>query len=165
MMTILQIMPLAQALRLAAKKEKQHNFACSSRLYQDIFNRFPKNTAARKGLKSVQNRPAFKGPFAQEHPEDQIQHITKLYNNGALIAESEAGVSLLREFPEAAILHNLMGAIAMALGAFAQAETSSDFDCVMAADVFIYLGDLSKTFQLINVGKKGRASSLFQQSI
>ena len=164
-MTILQIMPLAQALRLAAKKEKQHDFAYSTRLYQDILNTFPKNAAARKGLKSVQNQLGFEGPFPQEPPEDQIQHITKLYNNGALIAESEAGVSLLREFPEAAILHNLMGAIAMALGAFAQAETSSDFDCVMAADVFIYLGDLSKTFQLINVGKKGRASSLFQQSI
>ena len=164
-MIILQIMPLPQALRLATQKKKQREFPYSARLYQDILNRFPKNTAARKGLKSVQNRPAFKGPFAQEHPEDQIQHITKLYNNGALIAESEAGVSLLREFPEAAILHNLMGAIAMALGAFAQAETSSDFDCVMAADVFIYLGDLSKTFQLINAGKKGRASSLFQQSI
>jgi len=123
-MIILQIMPLAQALRLATKKEKQREFAYSARLYQDILNRFPKNTAARKGLKSVQNRPAFEGPFPQEPPEDQIQHITKLYNNGALIAASEAGASLLREFPEAAILHNLMGAIAMGLGAFAQAETS-----------------------------------------
>jgi hypothetical protein len=54
-MTILQIMPLAQALRLAEKKEKQHDFAYSTRLYQDILNTFPKNTAARKGLKSVQN--------------------------------------------------------------------------------------------------------------
>ena len=100
MMTMLQIMPLAQALRLAAKKEKQHNFACSKRLYQDILNRFLKNTAARKGLKSVQNRPGFEGPFPQEPPENQIQHITKLYNTEALIAASEAGASLLRKFPE-----------------------------------------------------------------
>ena len=34
------------------------------------------------------------------------------------------------------------------------AKTSLDFDCVMAADVFIYLGDLSKTFQLINTLSK-----------
>ena len=71
-MIILQIMPLAQALRLATKKEKQREFAYSARLYQDILNRFPKNTAARKGLKSVQNRPAFEGPFPQEPQEDQI---------------------------------------------------------------------------------------------
>ena len=58
-----------------------------------------------------------------------------------------------------------MGAIAMGLGAFVQAEASLDFDCVMAADVFTYLGDLSKTFQLTNAIKKGRVSSLFQQSI
>ena len=100
MMTMLQIMPLAQALRLAAKKEKQHKFACSKRLYQDILNRFLKNTAARKGLKSVQNRPGFEGPFPQEPPGNQIQHITKLYNTEALIAASEAGASLLRKFPE-----------------------------------------------------------------
>ena len=123
-MTILQIMPLAQALRLAAKKEKQHDFAYSTRLYQDILNTFPKNTAARKGLKSVQNQLGFEGPFPQEPTEDQIQHITRLYNTGALIAASEAGASLLREFPESGLLHNLMGAIAMGLGAFAQAESS-----------------------------------------
>ena len=123
-MTILQIMPLAQALRLAAKKEKQHDFAYSTRLYQDILNTFPKNTAARKGLKSVQNQPGFEAPIPQEPPEDQIQHITRLYNTGALIAASEAGASLLREFPESGLLHNLMGAIAMGLGAFAQAESS-----------------------------------------
>jgi len=62
MMTILQIMPLAQALRLAAKKEKQHDFAYSTRLHQDILNTFPKSTAARKGLKSVQNSSALKAP-------------------------------------------------------------------------------------------------------
>ena len=100
MMTILQIMPLAQALRLAAKKEKQHDFAYSTRLYQDILNTFPKSTAARKGLKSVQNQLGFEGPFPQEPAEDQIQHITRLYNTGALIAASEARASLLREFPE-----------------------------------------------------------------
>jgi hypothetical protein len=63
-------------------------------------NRFPKNTAARRGPKSVQNRPNFEDPFPQEPPEDQIQDITKLNNTGALIAASEAGASLLREFPE-----------------------------------------------------------------
>ncbi|MGB0308364.1 MAG: hypothetical protein ACPGCL_11515 [Paracoccaceae bacterium] len=100
MMIMFQIMPLARALRLAAKKEKQHNFACSTWLYQDILNRFPKNTAARKGPKSVQNQLGFEDPFPREPPENQIQHITRLYNTGALIAASEAGASLLREFPE-----------------------------------------------------------------
>ena len=61
-MIILQIMPLAQALRLATKKEKQREFAYTARLYQDILNRFPKNTAARKGLKSVQTGPPLKAP-------------------------------------------------------------------------------------------------------
>ena len=100
MMTMLQIMPLAQALRLAAKKEKTTQFWLFYMALPRYFEQISQNTASRKGPKSVQNQPGFEGLFPKEPPEDQIQHITKLYNTGALIAVSEAGISLLREFPE-----------------------------------------------------------------
>ena len=61
-MTILQIMPLAQALRLAAKKEKQHDFAYSTRLYQDILNTFPKTQPRAKALNLFKTSSALKAP-------------------------------------------------------------------------------------------------------
>ena len=81
---ILDSLKLDQAISLANKKAKEGDLEEAKRIYQDILSKFPKNKRARDGLKGLAGRPARKASKIQDPPQDQLQALINLYNQGQL---------------------------------------------------------------------------------
>ena len=96
---ILDSLKLNQALRLAEKVAKEGDAEEAKRIYQNILAKFPKNKKAQQGLANL-NKP--KHPTAtQGPPQDTINQLLNLYNQGQLAAVVDHAQVLIKEYPEA----------------------------------------------------------------
>ena len=111
---ILESLKLNQALRLAEKKAKDGDTEEALGIYKDILAKFPKNKMAQKGLAAT-NKPkqsaAIQGP-----PEDTINQLINLYNQGQLAAVVEKAQALTKQYPTAFAVWNILGASAAQTG-------------------------------------------------
>jgi predicted TPR repeat methyltransferase len=111
---ILDTLKLDKVLRLAKNKVKEGSPEEAKRIYQDILKKFPKNKQAQKGLVAL-NKPK-QSPAAQSPPQETIDQLINLYNQGhfkqALVEASQS----LRQFPGSVVLYNIIGAINAGLG-------------------------------------------------
>ena len=111
---ILDSMKLDQALRLAEKKAKDGKTKEALRIYQDILAKLPTNKRAQKGLANL-NKP--KQPtVTQEPPQEQINQLVILCNQGQLAAAVEKANILIAQYPDAFIIWNILGAAKKGLG-------------------------------------------------
>ena len=111
---ILDSLKLNQAIRLAEKTTKEGNTEEALRIYQDILSKFPKNKQAQQSLANL-NKP--KQPTAtQGPPQEQINQLVNLYNQGQLAAVVEKANILTVQYPDAFIIWNILGAANKGLG-------------------------------------------------
>ena len=109
---ILDSLKLNQALRLAEKVAKEGDAEEAKRIYQNILAKFPKNKRAQQGLANL-NKP--KQPTAtQGPPQDTINQLLNLYNQGQLAAVVDHAQVLIKEYPEAFAVWNILGAASLA---------------------------------------------------
>ena len=111
---ILDSLKLNQALRLAEKKAKEGNIEEANRIYQDILAKFPKNKRALNGLAVVnktEQSAATQGP-----PQETINQLINLYNQGQLAAVVEKAKALTLQYPNAFVVWNILGAAAAQTG-------------------------------------------------
>ena len=111
---ILDSLKLNQALRLANKKVKEDNTEEALGIYKDILAKFPKNKQAQQGLVAL-NKPK-QSAATQGPPEDTINHLINLYNQGQLAAVVEKAQALTKQYPKAFIIWNILGASAAQTG-------------------------------------------------
>ena len=105
---------LNQALRLAEKVAKEGDAEEAKRIYQNILAKFPKNKRAQQGLANL-NKP--KQPTAtQGPPKGTINQLLNLYNQGQLEVVVEQAQALIKEYPEAFAVWNILGAAHKGLG-------------------------------------------------
>ena len=105
---------LNQALRLAEKVAKEGDAEEAKRIYQNILAKFPKNKKAQQGLANL-NKP--KQPTAtQGPPKGTINQLLNLYNQGQLEVVVEQAQALIKEYPEAFAVWNILGAAHKGLG-------------------------------------------------
>ena len=116
---ILDTLNLNKALRLAKTKVKEGSPEEAKRIYQDILEKFPKNKKAQQGLVAL-NTP--KQP-ATTHgpPQETINQLIQLYNQGQLPAVVEQAQALIQQYPEASVVWNILGAANKGLGRLDQA--------------------------------------------
>jgi tetratricopeptide (TPR) repeat protein len=101
-----------QALLKAKSHAKKGKTAEAQNLYQGILKAFPKNKRAQKGLAALnQSLAAVNGP-----PQGAINQLLNLYNQGQLAAAVEQAVALTKQYPEAFIVWNILGAANKGLG-------------------------------------------------
>ena len=111
---ILDSLKLNQAIRLAEKTTKEGNTEEALRIYQDILSKFPKNKQAQQSLANS-NKP--KQPTAtQGPPQEQINQLVNLYNQGQLAAVVEKANIRTVQYPDAFIIWNILGAANKGLG-------------------------------------------------
>ena len=111
---ILDSLKLNQALRLAEKKAKDADAEEALGIYKDILAKFPKNKLARQGLAAL-NKP--KQPAAKQGPpQETINQLVNLYNQGQLAAVVEQANILTAQYPDAFMIWNILGAANKGLG-------------------------------------------------
>ena len=116
---ILDALNLDQAIVLAKRKAKEGSPADAQNIYHDILYKFPKNRRAQYGLKALRNGSIKKRAFnAQEPPQDQLQAVINLYDQGHFQQALKQVETLARQFPVSADLCNIKGAIFKALKKF-----------------------------------------------
>jgi tetratricopeptide (TPR) repeat protein/SAM-dependent methyltransferase len=104
---------LDQAIKLAKKKLKKGSSEDAKRIYNDILARFPKNKKALDGIKSLSG--VFIGKV-KEPPQDQLQQLINIYQQGQLQQALDSAKQLLSQFPNSLTLYNIQGAAYAGLG-------------------------------------------------
>ena len=98
---------LDRAIKLAKKKLKEGSSEDAKHIYNDILARFPKNKKALDGIKSLSG--GFIGKV-KEPPQDQLQQLINIYQQGQFQRALDSAKQLLSQFPNSLTLHNIQGA-------------------------------------------------------
>jgi tetratricopeptide (TPR) repeat protein len=117
---ILDTLNLDKALRLAKTKVEEGSPEEAKRIYQDILEKFPKNKQAQQGL-AVLNKPK-QSAVTQGPPQDIINQLINLYNQGQLAAVVEQAQDLTQQYPDASVVWNILGAANKGLGRVGEAS-------------------------------------------
>ena len=80
------------------------------KLYQSVLQAFPKNIRAQQGLAGLTKPKLNDTP--QAAPQEVIDQLLALYNQGQLSAVVEQAQALTEQYPEAFIVWNILGAAA-----------------------------------------------------
>ena len=106
---------LSKAKSYARKGETEE----AQKLYQAVLQAFPKNGRAQKGLNAL-NKPILLNS-TQSPPQETINQLIALYNQGQLAAVVEQAQALKRQYPNAPVIWNFLGAAAAQTGQIDQA--------------------------------------------
>jgi tetratricopeptide (TPR) repeat protein len=116
---ILDALNLDQAIGLAKRKAKEGSPADAQNIYHDILYKFPKNRRAQYGIEALRNGSIKKrASNAQEPPQDQLQAVINLYEQGHFQQALKQVETLAQQFPVSAELCKIKGAIFKALKKF-----------------------------------------------
>ena len=103
-----------QALLKAKSHVKKGEFEEAQKLYQVVLQAFHKNKRAQQGLAAL-NKP--KQPAtSQGPPQETINKLVNLYNQGQLTAVVEQAQVLTEQYPKAFIIWNILGIAHKVLG-------------------------------------------------
>jgi tetratricopeptide (TPR) repeat protein len=111
---VLDTKNLNQALRLAKKKAKDGFNADAKKIYQNIIDRFPRNSKALEGLKSLFQETVTEVE-GQEPEQNQLQSLIDLYSKGQLQQVLAQAEQMLLRFPKSFSLYNILGAASAGL--------------------------------------------------
>ena len=142
---ILDKLKLDQALKLAKKNVKDGNNEQAKIIYRNILERFPKNRKALTGIKSIPSGHCISVTNIQNPPAYQVQNLFSLLNAGHLEKTLKQALKSLMEFPNSAILHNLVGISNQGLGRLDEAIQA--FNAALSldptnADAFYNIGSV-----------------------
>ena len=103
-----------KAFLKAKSHTKKGEFEEAQKLYQTVLQAFPKNKRAQKGLAAL-NKPN-QLTVTQGPPQDTINQLLNLYNQGELKAAVEQAQALTEQYPDAFIIWNILGGVNNGLG-------------------------------------------------
>lgn len=97
-----------QAIMKARSHVKKKEIVEAQKLYQDVLLAFPNNTRAQQGLAALNN-------YAQDNaiqtpPAEALNQLVNLYDQGLLVAVIEEAQILIKHYPQAFIVWNILGA-------------------------------------------------------
>ena len=103
-----------QALLKAKSHAKRGKIQEARELYEGVLQAFPKNKRAQQGLAALNksNQPK----ATQSPPQETINKLIDLYNQGQLAALVEQAQALTRQYPNALIIWNILGSAAAQTG-------------------------------------------------
>ena len=108
-------LPVDKALRKAQSHIKVEELAEAEELYKKILSKFPKNKKAIQAYQKLKAGITSKGPLNSETPQEQIDELTSLYDQGQFDEILSKAKSLSGLFPKDELLFSIMGAANAAL--------------------------------------------------
>jgi len=103
-----------QALLKARSHAKKGKIEEAQKLYQMVLQAFSENKRAQQGLAAVGGSK--QSIDVQCPPQEAINQLVNLYNQGQLAAVIEQATSLTEQYPEAFLVWNILGAANKGLG-------------------------------------------------
>jgi tetratricopeptide (TPR) repeat protein len=103
-----------RALLKAKFHTNKGEFKEAQKLYQAVLQAFPNNKRAQKALAAL-NKPK-QSTTMQGPPQEVINQLINLYSQGQLVAAVEQAQSLTKQYPNALIIWNILGAAHKGLG-------------------------------------------------
>ena len=97
-----------QALMKAMSFSKKNKFVEAKNLYNEVLRVFPKNTRALQGLAALNKFE--QNNNTQSPPQEVINKLVTLYNQGQISAVVEKSQILTEQYPNAFIVWNILGA-------------------------------------------------------
>ena len=111
-----------QALLKAMSYVKKGKIEEAEKLYQMVLQVFPENKRAQQGLAALSGSK--QAIDAQGPPQEAINQLVNLYNQGQMAAVIEQTTSLTEQYPEAFIVWNILGAANKGLNRVADASNA-----------------------------------------
>jgi len=108
-------LPVDKTLREARNLMKAGELAQAEELYKQILSKFPKNKKGIDGYQKLKAGITSKGSENSEPPQEKVQELINLYNQGQFEDALVSVRRLISLFPKAIILHNIHGASNTAL--------------------------------------------------
>ena len=103
-----------QALMKARSHVKNDNVLEAQELYQAVLKAFPKNIRAQQGLVAL-SKPKQNNAL-QNPPQELVDQLINLYNQGQISAVVEQAQALTEQYPKAFIVWNILGASTAEIG-------------------------------------------------
>lgn len=103
-----------QALLRAKSHAKKGEMEEAKKLYQSVLQAFPQNVRAQQGLAALTKLK--QSDVTQNPPKDVIGHLVALYDKGQLAVVVEQARALTKQYPNAFIVWNVLGAASKGLG-------------------------------------------------
>ena len=103
-----------QSLMKARFHAKKGEVAEAEKLYQGILHAYSNNKRAQQGLDALNKLE--QNNATQSPPQEAIDQLVNLYNQGQLSAVVKQAQSLTKEYPEAFIIWNILGASTAQIG-------------------------------------------------
>ena len=103
-----------QSLMKARFHAKKGEVAEAEKLYQGILHAYSNNKRAQQGLNALNKLE--QNNATQSPPQEAIDQLVNLYNQGQLSAVVKQAQSLTKEYPEAFIIWNILGASTAQIG-------------------------------------------------
>ena len=110
-----------QALLRAKSHIKRNEIEEAKKLYQSVLLTFPENIRIQKELASLDNHT--QDNVIQTPTSETINHLVNLYNEGQFAIVVEQAQSLTKQYPQAFVIWNILGAAYKGLG---QVEEASE---------------------------------------
>ena len=103
-----------QVLMKARSHAKKGEVLESQKLYQSVLLAFPKNKRAQDGLNALNKHK--QNNSADNPPNEQIDQLINLYNQGQLADVVEQSQELTKQYPNSFIIWNILGASTAQMG-------------------------------------------------
>ena len=100
-----------KSLRKALSHIKAGELAEAEKLYKLVLSKFPKNKKAIQGYQKLKVGITSKGELKSEPPQEQVQELLNLYNQGQFEEVLLKIRPLINLFSEAVILYNIQGTV------------------------------------------------------
>ena len=101
-------------LMKAKSHAKKNEFSAAQKLYESILHKFPNNIRAKEGLASLYKFN--QNSSSQNPPQELVDQLIKLYDQDKFSTVVEKAKSLTRQYPEAFIVWNILGASTAQIG-------------------------------------------------
>ena len=108
-----------QTLSKAKSYARKGEIEEAQKLYQNVLQVFPKNVRAQKALNAL-NKPKLLN-VTESPPQEIINQLINLINQGQSVTVVEQAQALTRQYPNAPIIWNILGAAAAQTGQIDQA--------------------------------------------
>ena len=111
-----------QTMLRAKFHEKKGEVDQACLLYKTILDAFPNNKRAQQALAALNEPKSVVSNKGTNPPQDQLEALVALYNEGRLNAAVEKAQLLVLDFPSSFLLWNILGAANLGLGKLSKAE-------------------------------------------
>ena len=133
----------------------------AEKLYETILKKFSNNLRAQQGLAALKKHNVNKN--IQNPPQEVINQLVNLYNQGQFAVVVDQGEALIKQYPTAILIWNILGATYIALGFFVKATEALQKVTELNPNYDIGFNNLGITLK--NQGRLDEAVETFQKAL